>query len=217
MSHNPTRQAWTEGMKIRREIARSQEIRQDLVVEQFQKLSDSVQDIKGHLVKKKRRKVETKPLRDEVEYSLYQALMQVSPPRYTRHAHLERARKKIVFALLFYTGARVNELRYITYHDIKGVAEKGYLKLVLHKQKKGIVRVVATVGHEEIKKLAFEINLFFHEHQYQVLGQSFRKPGLGFLISTKILKKLKRVYNISTFYLLTPLGLVLLHGMQIVT
>lgn len=177
MSHKPTRRAWTEAMKIKRKMVRLQPPEQDVVGEQFQKLSDNVQDIKNHLVKKKRLQVNTKPLRDSVKYTLYQALMQVKSPRYTRHAHLERARKRILFTLLYYTGARVNELRHITYEDIKGVLEKGHLKLVLHKQKDAIVRVLATVGHEEIKKLTPEINLFFNECQCQVLGQSFRRPG----------------------------------------
>lgn len=63
MSHKPTRQAWTEAVIMRREIPRSQEIRpekQDVVGEQFQKLSDSVQGIKDHQVKKKRKRLRLK-------------------------------------------------------------------------------------------------------------------------------------------------------------
>ena len=181
MSHKPTREAWAEAIKIKRSIERqiaysltaSQEAmlqKQDVATEQIQKLSAIV-----HLQKKREKSTETRPLRDEIKYQLYRALMDIPTPRYTLHAHRERARKRIVF---YYTGARVNELRQITYNDVKGVLEEGRLKLVLHKQNDAIVRVLATVGREEMKKLVPEKDFFFKEQQCQVLGQSFRKPGL---------------------------------------
>lgn len=129
------------------------------------------------LKKRKQRVGETKPLRDEVKLDLYQQLMNTPAPRYTRHAHVERARKRILFTLLYYTGARVNELREVTYNDIKGVVDRGQLKLVLHKQKDGIVRLLPTEGHLQMKKFAPDIKLFFKDNQCKVLGESFRKPG----------------------------------------
>lgn len=191
MSHKPTREAWTEAIKIKRslerdianaatKIAASQEAmleKQDAAAEQIQKLSAIVQDIKDHLQRKREKGGDTRPLRDEIKKELYQALMDTPASRYTQHAHAERARKRIVFTLLYYTGARVNELREITYNDIKGVVEEGKLKLVLRKQNDAIVRVIPTVGQEEMRKLTPEIDFFFKEQKCQVLGQSFRKPG----------------------------------------
>jgi hypothetical protein len=97
--------------------------------------------------------------------------MRAPSPRYTRHAHAERARKRIVFT---HTGARVNELRNVTYNDLMGVIQEGPLKLVLHKQKDAIVRVLATVGQDEVKKLT---DLFFNQQRYKFLGESYKKPG----------------------------------------
>ena len=125
-------------------IAASQEAmlqKQDLVTEQVQKLSALMQEVKDHLQRKREKSVTKKPLRDEIKDELYK---DASLPRFTRHAHLERARKKIVFTLLYYTGARVNELRKVTYNDIRGVVNEGRLNLVLHKQKGVIVRVIPT-------------------------------------------------------------------------
>ena len=164
MSHKGMREACAEAVKIKRyiekdiaysatKIAASQEAmlqKLDLVAEQIRKLSHIVQGIKDHLQKKREKSAETKPLRDEIKYELYPALMNIPSPRYTRHTHVERARKKIVFPLLYYTGALVNELRDITYNDIKEVVEEGRLKLVLHKQKEAIVRVIPTVGQEPL-------------------------------------------------------------------
>ena len=186
-----TREAWTEAVKIKRDIERglvvsvaaitaSQEVilqKQDNASEQVQRLTTIVKELKDHLQKKKRKVIETKPLRDGIMHELYQELMTRPTPRITRHALLETARKKIVFTLLYYTGARVNELREISYNDVKEVINEERLKLVLHKQREAIVRVIPPVGQEEIKKLVPEIEMFFKEQQCQALGQSFRKLG----------------------------------------
>jgi integrase/recombinase XerD len=96
-------------------------------------------------------------------------------------AQAERSRKRIVFALLYYTGARVNELRRVTYSDLMGVVHKDRLKLVLRKQRRkqrdAIVRVVPTSGQEEIGRLAPDIESFFKEHRHEFLGESCRRPG----------------------------------------
>ena len=203
MSYKEMRQVYAEAVKIKRRIEKgiapsatriiaSQEAlmqKQDQVAEHIGKLSLLVQEIKNHLQRKKERRVTKRPLRDEIRWDLYKALMDTSPPKYTRHAHIERAwgrgplqdpkgpppkRKRILFALLFYTGARVNELRG---NDVQGVVQEGRLRLVLHKQRDAIVRVIPDVGREEVERLAPEIEMFFKEKQCQVLGQSFRKPG----------------------------------------
>ena len=60
---------------------------------------------------------------------------------------------------------------------LMGVIRKDRVKLVLHKQKDAIVRVLATVGQEEMKKLTPEIEFFFIEQKYKFLGESYKKPG----------------------------------------
>ena len=183
MSQRSMREAWTEAVKIKRLIEKTSESqeamleKQDATAEQIQRLSEIVQDIKTHLEKKRDKKSQTRPLRDEMKYELYQALMNAPLRGYTRHAHLERARKRILFTLLYYTGARVNELRKLTYNDVMGVVKEGRLKLVLHKQKDAIVRVLPTVGREEMEKLVPDIDFVFKEQGYAFLGQSHRKSG----------------------------------------
>ncbi|MGH9058524.1 MAG: tyrosine-type recombinase/integrase, partial [Acidimicrobiales bacterium] len=187
LSHKPLREAWTEAVKIKRQIeeelaislASSQETilkKQDLAAEKIERLTNIVQDIKDNLQKRKAKKGETKALRGEVKLDLYEALMKAPSPRYTRHAHAKRTRKRIVFTLLYYTGARVNELRRITYNDLIGVIKEGRLKLILHKQKHAIVRIMATVGREAMGKLIPDIESFFQGQGYSFLGESHRKP-----------------------------------------
>jgi hypothetical protein len=50
-------------------------------------------------------------------------------------------------------------LRKVTYHDLMGVIQEGRLKLVFHKQKQPIVRVLPTVGQEEMNKLTQSITI----------------------------------------------------------
>ena len=90
--------------------------KQDVAAEKIQRLTDVVQDIKDRLQKKRNKKAETKALRDKMKYELYQELMKTPLHRRTHHALIERARKRIVFTLLYYRGVRVNELRKITYN-----------------------------------------------------------------------------------------------------
>lgn len=85
MSHKPLRAAWAEAVKIKRNIEKeiaascsklvpSQEIileKQDIAAEKVQRLTDIVQDIKDHLQKRREKKGETKPLRDDIKHSLY--------------------------------------------------------------------------------------------------------------------------------------------------
>ena len=199
MSYKPIREAWAEAVKMKchleKEIATScsqlvssQEAileKRDVAAEKVQRLTDMVQDIKDHLQKKREKKAATKPLRDEIKHELYQTLMNTPSPRYTRHAHAEIARKRIVFTLLYYTGARVNELRNVTYNDLMvekirfylmGVIQEGRLKLVLHKQKDAIVRVLATVRQEEMKKLTQSITIGLKSWGFDghpLVGQGF--------------------------------------------
>lgn len=209
MSQKSMREAWTEAVKIKRLIEKtsaSQETmveKQDATAAQIQRLSDIVQGIKTHLEKKRGKKSQTRPLRDEMKYELYQALMNTPASRYTRHAHLERARKRILFTLLYYTGARVNELRKLTYNDVMGVVKEGRLKLVLQKQKDAIVRVLPTVGREEMEKLVPDIDFVFKEQGYTFLGQSHKKAGqvmhekawIGYV--NREVKKVKKALNVS--------------------
>ena len=126
--------------------------KQDMVAEQIEKLSHMVQDIKDRFERRKEKKGETKLLRDEIKDTLYQALMATPAPKYTRHAHAEGARKKIMFTLLYYTGAQINELREITHTDLINVLEEGQLKLVLRKQRDAIEKVLPLCGHEAIEE-----------------------------------------------------------------
>ena len=191
MSHKPIREAWTEAVKIKRnieqeiavacsQIAASQETmleKQDITTEKVQRLTEIVEDIKAHLEKKKKKRKATRPLRDGISFEMYQELMKIPAPRYTPHAHGERARRRIVYTLLYYTGARINELRRITHEDLLGVIRDGQLKLVLHKQNDAIVRIVATAGREAMKKLIPEMDFLFGERGFKILGQSTRNPG----------------------------------------
>jgi hypothetical protein len=223
ISYKPIREAWAEAVKMKRylekeivascnQLVSSQETmlaNQYIADKEVQRLTDMVQGIKNHLQKKRKKKSETKPLRAEIKDQLYQELMRAPSPRYTRHAHAERARKKIVFTLLYYTGARVNELRNVTYNDLMGVIQEGPLKLVLHKQNDAIVRVVPTVGREEMKT---EVEFFFIEQKYKFLGESYKKPGEVmhekvwiFDINKEIKKALKMndVFSSHSFTLIT--------------
>jgi len=84
-----------------------------------------------------------------------------------------------------------------------GVIQEGRLKLVLHKQKDAIVRVLATVGREEMRKLIPEIEFFFTKQKYKVLGESYKKPGevmhekAWIFYINKEIKKAKKTLNIS--------------------
>jgi integrase len=146
-----------------------------------QRPSHMVQNIMHSLERRKEdikeKKGETKPLPDEIEFTVYKALMERPAPRYTRHAHAEEARKKIVFTLLYYTGARANELRELTRTDLDNVLRKGQLELVSRNQRDAIVRVLPTVGHKAMRNLTREVNMLFKEEEYKTLGDSRRRPG----------------------------------------
>ncbi len=88
--------------------------------------------------------------------------------------HLQR---RTVFILLYYTGARVNELRSITHGDVLGVIREGSLKGVLRKQGDAFVRVLPTEGREALRMLESDIDLLFNVRGYGLLGESSRKPG----------------------------------------
>lgn len=184
MSDKGMREAWREAMKTKNRIATkmaaSQETmlkKQDVAIEEIQNLSLIVQSLKDRLERKKNRKGKTKPLRGEITPAVYRALMEAPAPRYTKHAHTEQARKRIVFTLLYYVGPRVNELRRLTHADVINAMQEGKLNLVLHKQGDARERVLPTIGQEEMRNLTNEIDLFFNQRKYKVLGESFKKPG----------------------------------------
>ena len=68
-------------------------------------------------------------------------------------------------------------MRELTYTDLTNALQEGRLKLVLRKQRDNIERVLPLRGHEAMKELAPELELFFNEQKCKVLGESFRKRG----------------------------------------
>lgn len=62
------------------------------------------------------------------------------------------SRLRITFAILYFTGARVNAVSTLKYEDIKEFRETGTLKLYLHKQKRDYYFTVSKFAQDYLKK-----------------------------------------------------------------
>lgn len=156
--------------------------------------------------KKVKKKGETLPLRGGIDKPTFEALLNIPLPKDTHHARVENARKKIVYTILFFTGARANEVRELKHTDLIKLMEEGLLKLVLHKQRETIERVLPRYGHAAMKKLAPEIDLVFNQQGYKFLGESFKRRGQAMHEKawlTFLNKDLKRIRK--TLHLTDPL------------
>lgn len=82
------------------------------------------------------------------------------------------ARSKILFILLYYTGARVNELKSVTERDLSRIVETEEFSLILSKQKEAVINQVSPQCSMRINALQPEIDVVFKEYRLNWLGES---------------------------------------------
>lgn len=116
--------------------------------------------------------------RDTVLKEFYHALLNLPPTSICKKRSLiKQARLRIVFTLLYYLGLRANELKGLTYADLKGAIEQRELQLSMKRQDETVVRHIPRAGVEALKKRQGDMDLLFKEHTFQYLGESLSKPG----------------------------------------
>ena len=109
-------------------------------------------------------------------------MIDLEPLRQGLRSSQTHAQVRLTLALLYYTGACVNELRRVTRQQIEGIVQKGSISLVLQKTKSTRTCVIPPIGQEEFRGLEKDLRFCFETCGYTYLGQTFkekRKPDGG--------------------------------------
>ena len=132
--------------------------------------------------KRARRVGKTIPQRDPLTYDMFRKMIDLGPIHQGLRSSRTHAQVRITLALLYYTGARVNELRRVTRQQIEGIVQNGSISLVLPKTNSTRTCVIPPIGQEQFRALEKDLRFWFETCGYTYLGQTFkekRKPDGG--------------------------------------
>lgn len=138
----------------------------------IQDMLESMDEKINILLPKPKRKRNVLPLRDPIN---------------TDFEHLQEAilsiNKKltIAYTILFFTGLRVNEMRYFQEHDIQNAIKTSQFSIVHYKQKEAHIHVISDLAVKELKNLKYYYQVIFVKYKYKYLfGKN--KPIEGFSV-----------------------------------
>lgn len=151
---------------------------------QFQVLSNKLDSLAesfkefSHPRRKKKNSILV-PLRDPVLEPTFQKILQIPRTMQTKASILSFSQFRIALVLMYLTGTRVNEIKFLTKKDILHL--KNYKKLRLGGKKKRVIRVAYET--EQIMQyfswIEQDIHIVFNEFQLQILGASLKNKNQG--------------------------------------
>ena len=135
--------------------------------------------------KNKKDKVVHLPLRDPAVFPIYKALVDFEVNITRTNIAVPWIRNKIALVLLFITGARISDLRFITLDDIEHGKKHGFffLRETKTRQKRKCVLVPEHI--KELDDIEEEIDYYFKSKGYKFLGQSrYRNTNIETVMSS---------------------------------
>lgn len=147
---------------------------------QFISLNEKLEEIDEKLselnqkARKKRRPHNAIALRDPVAFDVYNALLNYFPSGITPTQIVHYAQMKIICVTLFVTGARVNEIRFLTYEDFKKVLETGNLSLKQTKTNEYRNVYLGDNAANQFLRVTEEIDYLFKTLKFKYLGCSLK-------------------------------------------
>ncbi len=141
--------------------------------EKLEEIDSKINELSSK-VKRKKRKQNTLALRDPVAREIYDTFMQFFPKGKTPAQTVHYAQMRIVVVVLYTTGARVNEIKELTYDDFKNVPKTGSLSLKQTKTNEYRMVYFGTNIVKEFEKINDEVEYIFKELGFSFLGCSLK-------------------------------------------
>lgn len=150
---------------------------------QFVSLNEKLDEIGEKLnllnqkAQRKKRSHDAIALRDPVVYDIYKTLLEHFPSGFTPAQIVHYAQMKIICVTLYVTGARVNEIRFLTHEDFKKVFETGNLSLKQTKINEYRNVYLGDNAIQEFERVEDEIDYLFNKLHFKYLGSTLKNKN----------------------------------------
>ena len=167
----------------------------------IQDMLESMDEKLNILLLKRKKERNILPLRDPVNTvntELFEIFIAAAGSTAKYKQDLKCAQLKIAYTILFYTGLRVNEMRYFQEQDIQNAIKTAQFSVVHYKQKEAHIHVISDLAVQELKNLKHFYEIIFVKYKYKYLFGKDKPIEEKFLINTinRDLKHICKINNI---------------------
>jgi integrase len=135
----------------------------------IQDMLESMDDKLNILLPKRKKERTILPLRDPVNTELFDIFIAAAGSTAKYKNDLKCAQLRIVYTILYYTGLRINEIRFFKEKDIQDAIKTTQFSVVHSKQRAPHIHVISDLAVEKLKKLKPYYEVIFVKYKYQYL------------------------------------------------
>ena len=162
----------------------------------IQDMLESMDSKLNAILPKPKKSRTTLPLRDPVNTDLFRVFFTAAGSHAKYKKDLKCAQLKIAYVILFYTGLRVNEIRFFQEKDIQDAIKTSQFSVVHFKQKEAHIHVISDLAVQQLKDLKHYYQVIFVKYKYKYLFGKEVPIEEKYLINT-INRDLKHTCNIN--------------------
>lgn len=153
-------------------IQNNPQVTRQYVEEAIESIEDSLSQLHNkvdQLLSKSKKYKETLPLRDPIDMNLFPIFFTNAGSATIRQKDFKQAQLKVAYTLLYYTGLRINEIRYITHKKILDAITSSQLNVIHYKTKQAHIHVLSKNDVKKLKELSLEYTIIFSKYNYKHL------------------------------------------------
>ena len=134
-----------------------------------QDMLESMDEKLNILLPKRKKERNILPLRDPVSAELFDIFITAAGSTAKYKQDLKCAQLRIAYTILFYTGLRVNEIRFFQEKDIQDAIKTSQFSVIHYKQREPHIHVISDSAVETLKKLKQYYEIIFVKYKYKYL------------------------------------------------
>lgn len=121
------------------------------------------------LLPKRKKERNILPLRDPVNNELFDIFIAAAGTTAKYKQDLKCAQLRIAYTILFFTGLRVNEMRFFQEEHIQDAIKTSQFSVVHYKQKEPHIHVISDLAVKTLKELEKYYEIIFIKYKYKYL------------------------------------------------
>ena len=135
----------------------------------IQDMLESMDEKLNILLPKRKKERNILPLRDPVNTELFDIFIAAAGTTAKYKQDLKCAQLRIAYTILFFTGLRVNEMRFFQEEHIQDAIKTSQFSVVHYKQKEPHIHVISDLAVKTLKKLEKYYEIIFIKYKYKYL------------------------------------------------
>ena len=153
-------------------ISNNPQITKQYVEEIIEPVEESLNQLHNkvdQLLRKDKKHREILPLRDPINMDLFPIFLANAGNKAVRQKDLKQSQLRLAYALLYFTGLRINEIRVITEKQILDAISSAQFNAIHYKNRQAHSHVLSKTALKSLKQLALERTIIFQKYGYKYL------------------------------------------------